>query len=185
MPDLVLGPLLRYVDETSATVWVETDAACVVSVLDAQAATFTVHGRHYALVDVTGLAPGSSTHYTVRLDGEQRWPPPNSPYPPSRIRTIDPTRRLRLTFGSCRTSVPHDDEHNRTHGLDVLRALGNWLTATPEDQWPDLLLMLGDQVYADELSPQMREFIQHRRGLDEPPGAELADYEEYAHLYWL
>jgi PhoD-like phosphatase len=185
MPDLVLGPLLRYVDETSATVWVETEAPCVVSVLDAHAPTFTVHGHHYALVDVTGLGPGSCTPYTVRLDGEPRWPPPDSPFPPSRIRTIDPTRRLRLSFGSCRTSVPHDEEHNRSHGIDVLRALGNWLTTVPEDQWPDLLLMLGDQVYADELSEPMREFIEHRRGLDEPPGAELADYEEYAHLYRL
>ena len=25
MPDLVLGPLLRYIDETQATVWVEAD----------------------------------------------------------------------------------------------------------------------------------------------------------------
>lgn len=185
MPELVLGPLLRYVDETSATIWVETDTACVVSVLDAESPTFTVHGHHYAFVDVTGLAPGSSTPYSVHLDGEPRWPPPDSSYPPSRIRTIDPTRRLRLTFGSCRTSVPHDAEHNRTHGLDVLRALGNRLAETPEDQWPDLLLMLGDQVYADEPSPQMCDFIQRRRGLDEPPGAELADFEEYAYLYWL
>ena len=185
MPDLVLGPLLRYVDDSSATVWVETDTPCVVSVLHAQARTFTVHGHHDALVDVTGLSPGSSTPYTVELDGERRWPLPDSPYPPSVIRTIDPARRLRLSFGSCRTSVPHDDEHNRTHGLDVLRALGNRLTRTPQDQWPDLLLMLGDQVYADELAAPMIEYIERRRGLDEPPGAELADFEEYAHLYRL
>ena len=185
MPDLVLGPLLRYVDETSATIWVETDTPCVVSVLDAQSPTFAVHGHHYALVDLTGLQPGTATSYTVRLDGEQRWPPPDSQYPPSLIRTIDPARRLRLSFGSCRTSVPHDAEHNRTHGLDVLRALGNRLMSTPEDEWPDLLLMLGDQVYADELSPPMCEYIERRRGLDEPPGAELADFEEYAQLYRL
>jgi hypothetical protein len=185
VPDLVLGPLLRYVDETSATVWVETDAPCVVSVLGAHAPTFTVHGHHYAMVDITGLEPGSSTPYTVRLDGEQCWPLPGSPFPPSLIRTIDPARRLRLSFGSCRTSVPHDDEHNRKYGIDVLRALACRLTEVPEREWPDLLLMLGDQVYADELSEPMREFIEQRRGVDEPPGAELADFEEYAHLYRL
>lgn len=32
MATSVPGPLLRYVDETSATVWVETDAACLVEV---------------------------------------------------------------------------------------------------------------------------------------------------------
>lgn len=185
MADLVLGPLLRYVDETSATVWVETDTPCVVSVLDARSPTFTVHGHHYALVDVTGLAPGSAIPYTVTLDGEPVWPRADSSYPPSLLRTIDPAKRLRFSFGSCRTSVPHDEVHNRTHGLDVLRALGGRLMSTPEDEWPDLLLMLGDQVYADELSPPMIEFIEQRRGLDEPPGAELADFEEYAHLYRL
>ncbi len=47
------------------------------------------------------------------------------------------------------------------------------------------MLFLGDQVYADETSDAMREFIASRRSLDEPPGEELKDYEEYAHLYKL
>lgn len=185
MPELILGPLLRYVDETSATVWVEADSPCQVSVLGVEVPTFTVHGHHYALVDVTGLAPGSCTPYQVHLDGQLCWPSAGSNLPPSRIRTLDHRRRLRLSFGSCRTSVPHDEEHTRTHGLDVLRAIGNRLTTLPEHEWPDLMLMLGDQVYADGISPQMREFIQRRRGLDAPPGAELADFEEYTELYRL
>ena len=32
-PYVVVGPLLRYVDQDSATVWVETDRPCVVEVL--------------------------------------------------------------------------------------------------------------------------------------------------------
>ena len=32
-PLLVLGPLLRYVSETEATIWVETDRACQVEIL--------------------------------------------------------------------------------------------------------------------------------------------------------
>jgi hypothetical protein len=55
----------------------------------------------------------------------------------------------------------------------------------PDDRWPDEVLMLGDQVYADETSDQMQEFIAARRDLEEPPGEELKDFEEYAHLYWL
>jgi len=44
-------------------------------------------------------------------------------------------------------------------------------------------LMLGDQVYADDVSPQTREFIRSRRSTDEPPGEGVADFEEYTRLY--
>jgi hypothetical protein len=52
-------------------------------------------------------------------------------------------------------------------------------------RWPDLVLFLGDQVYADETTGEMQDFIEHRRDIKEPPGKELKDYEEYAHLYSL
>ncbi len=57
----------------------------------------------------------------------------------------------------------------------------------PDDQvrWPDLVLFLGDQVYADETTDEMREFIESRRSIEEPPWTELKDWEEYAHLYKL
>ena len=61
MPALVLGPLLRYVGEREATVWVETDAPCEVEVLGHTARTFQVHRHHYALVVIEGLEPGEST----------------------------------------------------------------------------------------------------------------------------
>lgn len=68
MAGLRLGPLLRYVDADSATVWVETDRPCEVRVRCGAAAggterTWQVAGHHYALVPVTGLAPGSETPY--------------------------------------------------------------------------------------------------------------------------
>ena len=47
------------------------------------------------------------------------------------------------------------------------------------------MLFLGDQVYADETTEEMQEFIEARRDIEEPPGKELKDYEEYAHLYAL
>ena len=70
---LVLGPMLRYVDETTASVWVETRETARVRVSTAgrewEAGTFSVHGHHYALVEVEGLEPGSSSPYTVAIDG--------------------------------------------------------------------------------------------------------------------
>src|SRR5262245_56241352 len=101
MTEIVVGPLLRHVDERAATIWMETDRPCEVRVLDATARTFTVHGHHYAVVEVGGLAPGSDTPYEVALDGETVWPGPDSA--PSRIRIPRPGRG-RITFGSCRVA---------------------------------------------------------------------------------
>lgn len=67
-PRLILGPVLRHVDETSATVWVETDRPCVVEILASTSRTFQVGGHHYGLVVITGLTPGESRPYTVSLD---------------------------------------------------------------------------------------------------------------------
>jgi hypothetical protein len=197
MPDLVLGPLLRYVDATSATVWVETDAATTVTVTagerQASAPTFGAHGHHYALVEVTGLEPGSKTPYQVDLDGARVWPsqdPHLADFPPSIIPTLLPGKPLRMAFGSCRVSVPHDEEGNEAFGVDALRAYalrmaGLTESADDDERWPDLVLFLGDQVYADETSDAMREFIEQRRDPEEAPWYELKDYEEYAHLYHL
>ena len=186
---LVLGPLLRYVDETSAAIWVETARAGQVSVTAAgrswTTVTFAAHGHHYALAEVTGLAPGSMQDYAVEIDGAVVWPPPDSPYPPSRIATLEPTKPLRMAFGSCRTSVPHDRTGNRKHGVDALRAYALKMASGDHEKWPDMVLFLGDQVYADETSDAMREFIASRRDMNEDPGEELKDYEEYTHLYHL
>ncbi len=193
---LRLGPLMRHVDETSAAIWVETETAGTVTVAAGSdswsARTFAVHGHHYALVDCTDLEPGSVTAYSVSVDGEQVWPP--SSYdglelPPSVISTVKPGKPPRIAFGSCRTSVSHDEAGNAEHGVDALRAYALAMGGVTMDEgelpWPDLVLFLGDQVYADITSPAMQEFIASRRSLDEPPGEELQDYEEYAHLYCL
>jgi hypothetical protein len=57
------------------------------------------------------------------------------------------------------------------------------MRVTDPDEWPHLLLMLGDQVYADEISPATERFIRERRDVDVPPRLEVADFEEYCHLY--
>jgi phosphodiesterase/alkaline phosphatase D-like protein len=190
VPELILGPLLRHISERDATVWVETDSSCEVEVLGHQARTFHVAGHHYALVAIEGLEPGESTHYTVALNGQQRWPDPGSSFPPSRIRTLDPARGFSVAFGSCRVAAPHErpyvlerDEHRLGRGVDALQALALRLCHTRSEQWPSLLLMLGDQVYADHASPQTRAFIRSRRNVREPPGEEVADFEEYTRLY--
>ncbi|MFE7747537.1 alkaline phosphatase D family protein [Streptomyces sp. NPDC057428] len=195
MSGLRLGPLLRYVDwETGsrATVWVETTRPCTAEVRCADGAagsspTFAVQGHHYALVVVGGLTPGSETAYEVLLDGRRVWPPEDSGFPPSTISTPavpqpDEAGPVRVAFGSCRWAAPPADGHDPV-GPDALDTLAARLAADPGATRPDVLLLLGDQVYADETSQAIQRRIAARRDLKEAPGAEVADYEEYTHLY--
>jgi len=190
MAELVLGPLLRYVDETQAIVWVETDSPCEVEVLGRRQPTFCIHGHHFALVFCEDLEPGESIPYEVRLDGERRWPEPDSDLPPSLIRTIHPERALTMVFGSCRVAVPHEppytldkDSDPRGREPDALRTYAERMIDRSPEDWPQLLLLLGDQVYVDEDAPETRAFIRARRDTSIPPGEEVADFEEYARLY--
>jgi hypothetical protein len=185
-PRLVLGPLLRYVSETAATIWVETDRASQVEILGQQAPTFEVSGHHYALVVIEGLRPGSEREYQVALDGTVRWPEPGSEFPPSVLRTVDPGRPLRLVFGSCRIAelpIPRHRRPQQEHGPDAMIACALDLRGTPRERWPDLMLLIGDQVYADDVDPATRRFIEARRDPSEPPGYQVADFAEYCFLY--
>ena len=196
---LILGPLLRHVGASDATVWVETDAPCEVEVrvdgTSHRSSTFTVEGHHYALVTVTGLEPGSTYEYEVGLDGETVWPEPDSPFPPPAVRPVAPDGGLTLAFGSCRVSVPHEPPYTNRRGIikrggvrgqryarDALYTLALRMQRQSPEEWPDALLLLGDQIYADEPSPGTLDFIRSRRDPEDPPG--VANFEEYTRLYW-
>nr|WP_237519313.1 alkaline phosphatase D family protein [Streptomyces sp. HUCO-GS316] len=183
-----LGPLLRYADGSTATVWVEASRPCTAEVrcpdgAQGSARTFQVAGHHYALVPVSGLAPGTARSYEVFLDGTRVWPLPDSPFPPSVIRTPGEDDGLRVAFGSCRWAAAPADGHDRV-GPDALDTLAARIAADPEGERPDVLLLLGDQVYADETSEATQRWLAARRDLSDPPGKEVADYEEYTRLYY-
>jgi hypothetical protein len=221
MTELRLGPVLRYVgwDGTgTATVWLETEGACTAEVRCADGAfgsmgTFEIAGHHYALVEVAGLTPGTSTTYEVRLDGHRVWPQEDSPFPPSSIRTpIEGAVEARVSFGSCRWAAPakgrsysaasatsdprpgtpsEDDRqptpqpknNPRASAPDALDTLALKLAVSDKSARPDVLLLVGDQVYADETSPRTQSRLARHRDLSVAPGTEVADYEEYTHLY--
>ena len=182
---LLLGPVLRHVGETTAMVWVQTERASEVEVLGCSARTFQVQDCHYALVPVTGLDADSATEYQVHLDGVQVWPEPDSDFPPSVIRTRGPesTDRLKIIFGSCRYPKTGDASIDDKLGLDALDCYAERLTSTPVEEWPDVLLLLGDQVYADELTPQARENLAGRRSTKKRPPDEVVSFSEYESLY--
>jgi hypothetical protein len=195
-PRLVLGPLLRYVGAGDATIWVETDRACTVEVLGHSARTFHVAGHHYGLVCVDGLGAGAEVPYEVHLDGERHWPPAEDwHFPASVIRTLDHDTPLHAVFGSCQVCVPHEppyaltkDQDDRGREVDALRALATRLLHDPDAALPDVLLLLGDQVYSDEIPPGTRALIDERRGggdrrNGDAPTDQVADFEEYSSLY--
>jgi PhoD-like phosphatase len=189
MAELILGPLLRYVSDTEATLWVETDEPCEVSILGAVEPTFRVEGHHYALVRVEGLRPDTDHPYDVKLDGEVRWPLPDSELPPSSLRTLGGSGPLDIAFGSCRVAVPHvepwtksKDEDEHGHEVDALWVLAQEISRD-DARRPDLLFLLGDQVYVDEGSPETRRKIEQKRGVKTAPEDEVTDFQEYTWLY--
>ena len=150
MAGLVLGPMVRYVSDTEATVWVETDAKCEVEILGRRASSFHVSGHHYAIVGIIGLEPGSAHDYEVLLDGERRWPVAGSGFPASQISTLPSAGPIEVVFGSCRVTAPHvppytlsPDEHKLGEGVDALYALGLRLRDQDPSKWPSMLLMIG------------------------------------------
>ena len=188
--------MLRYVSATSATIWVETDEPCTVRVLGRTARTFCVCGHHYALVVIDGLPPGSVSEYDVELDGVQRWPLPGSTLPASRIQTHGLESGSRIVFGSCRTAAPHEppwtltlELDTRGRGVDALHVYALRMVEQDPAEWPELAVFLGDQVYADDSSPNARERIAEsraRRAPDEEtdlPPELVGGFEEYIWLY--
>jgi hypothetical protein len=114
------------------------------------------------------------------------WPPPVSPLPPCSLRTRGPAsaRRHRIVFGSCRYAKVVNSKAAAKLGIDALDAFAARTARQPREEWPDALLLLGDQVYADELTPQNRRRIAGRRNRHpEWPDDEIVGFDEYVGLY--
>ena len=90
---------------------------------------------------------------------------------------------MRLAFGSCRYASPLSVTSDGRYGTDALDAYARVLAGTPDEDWPDGLMLLGDQVYADETSPLTQDTIRRRRDVSKPPGLQVANFAEYAELY--
>jgi hypothetical protein len=158
-------------------------------VLGTRERTFCVCDHHYALVCCGGLESGAWHEYDVKLDGDPVWPL-NDGFPPSAFRTYPKEESLEVVFGSCRLAAPHvppyslrKDEDPRGREIDALHTLAQSMRNRPREEWPDVLLMLGDQVYADEVSPATRAFLETRRDPAQPPGERVLDFDEYTQLY--
>ncbi len=185
---LLIGPVLRRVDGDRATVWVETTEPALVRVEavpgSGESVTFGAYGHHYAIVTVTGLNLATDHPYRVLLNGREVWPAPDDRYPPPFIRTRAAGEPVRLIFGSCREGTPASAA--RKLPPDALDAYARRLMAHPGDPEvrPDLIVLLGDQVYADNTSAKVRQFLRRTRSADHGgPSDEVVSFDEYTKLY--
>jgi hypothetical protein len=189
---LLIGPVLRRVVSNRATVWMETTQPATVRV-EAEgggagsAHTFSAYGHHYAMVVVEGLVPDAANPYRVLLDDRPVWPPDESPYPRSTIWTrpaVDDDQPVSLIFGSCREATPHATHRNLPP--DALDAFARRLMSEPDNPEirPDLIVLLGDQVYADKPTAKVKRFLKRTRAADHHgPENEVVSFDEYTKLY--
>ncbi len=180
--DLRVGPLVRAIQPDSVAIWTEWSQSCEVTLTAKLAVqgqhtetlsncvhTVTVGGRHYALSQFTGLQVAHWYDYQVQTDEQGKVPGANTPEILQCFRTLDvPESRatLRLAYGSCR--------HLSVEGSDALSALGPWLLQHRDERetcWPHLLLLIGDQIYADDPG---------KAGASREPAQ---TFEEFARLY--
>ena len=208
VPPLVLGPVLRHVDETTATVWVQLDRAATVTVtcwavdrlrrspaqpksgLGCTTRTFEVRGaslRARVASPVWSRTPPIPTTSTSTA----RWCGRRRSRRSRRARCAPAARRRRDGTGSssARAATPRCRRTRRRRSRRSSASTRSTpspppTARQPREEWPDALLLLGDQVYADELTPQNRRRIAGRRDRHpEWPDDEIVGFDEYVGLY--
>ncbi|GAC1618610.1 MAG: alkaline phosphatase D family protein [Ktedonobacteraceae bacterium] len=202
MIQLRVGPVVRATSATSVVIWAELTQPCTILLSAKPSATpdtaqanttsirthtVTVGGRYYVAPQLQGLHP--TTWYTYWLEratptetGEtaERVAEPMLYYfrtmdspdiLPGHVSSASTMGLLRLAYGSCRKFVAPQ--------VDALSALGRWLRNHVEQRetaWPHLLLLIGDQIYADQPPDEMmQQYPQLHNG--------ATTFEDFALLY--
>lgn len=181
LKEILAGPILRRVTDSSVTVWVATKSAMSVQlevykgaervlVSSASDTPGVKLGPNLSLACVTAtgapgtLTPGVLYEYELRLGPDGRtatsicgpditFGVPGAPGRPSFYLPGATTSSLVLATGSCRK--PHGP------GLDALAVLDTAIeaTLTEPDKRPQLLLLSGDQIYADDVAGALLHMI--------------------------
>lgn len=206
MSDVLCGPLVRYVDRTSAVLWLELDAyyeltaelQAVVPVgsgsTSFQAYPVKVGSSFYAWIACRFLVPNQWYRYRILGRGRdneivQIWPDSGS-WRDSLFRTLPSTSldELRIGFGSCRGGYPASDARAVREGPDALRAYARRLMqsgAGRSEIWPHMMIFTGDQIYGDELSDNLAKIVRRysSRLHPTPENPTATSFEQYAQVY--
>lgn len=167
MSRLSVGPLVRAVTPHSVTIWTEWTHPCEATLhitpadhaseqtahpLTVCSHTLTIGNHHYALLRLDGLQPSTwyDYHITCKTDEAELAPATAASALKQCFRALDPPEAgnaLRLAYGSCRKPSAVEP--------DALGAFGAWLIDRFDERetaWPHLLLLIGDQIYADDFT---------------------------------
>ncbi|GAC1640628.1 MAG: alkaline phosphatase D family protein [Ktedonobacteraceae bacterium] len=182
---LRIGPLVRATNATSAVIWAELSQPCTI-LLSAQSShttasiqpettsvrthTVTLGSRYYIAPQLHGLQPATWYTYWLSIikqtDTDELTERIDEPLlfcfrtmdavqisdTPEYVSSGLTAKPLRLVYGSCRKFVAPQ--------IDALSAFGRWLREHVEQQetlWPHLLLLIGDQIYADQPPEEVRQ----------------------------
>jgi len=146
---LDLGPLLGHVDARSAKIWAKATGGATLSIRlglqpdlsdgwNVKGPALDASTDFMGQVQITNLQPAQPYYYCLLLDGK---PAMIEPYPSFRTAPAAERGHLRFAFGSC---VGYQ-------GFDSAATWGDMATRTNFD----LLLMLGDNHYADTTDPKV------------------------------
>ncbi|GGB06146.1 hypothetical protein GCM10007414_19320 [Agarivorans gilvus] len=171
---VLAGPILRHISPQRVVIWLACSEAVELSLvfespeqrlqfdsgsLSKQCQSI-VAGEHlyYYLIDIqleTPLPSDTWISYDLQLTprgqgqslGWQHWAP-DLTYPSRDLPGFIITSKVkRMLHGSCRK--PHHPSD------DGLAAADAWLANVELEQWPSLLMMSGDQIYADDVATPM------------------------------
>ncbi len=185
MTYLRVGPLVRATNATSVVIWAELASSCTVllsaqplenahvtqtDTISVRTHTVTLGGRFYIAPQLQGLQPATWYTYSLSII-EQTQHTQQLEYSdsslvscfrtmnaedesdrPEHVSSSQTQQPLRIVYGSCRKFVAPQ--------VDALSAFGRWLrehNAQKETMWPHLLLLIGDQIYADQPSDTIKQ----------------------------
>lgn len=172
LPDLIAGPILRRVDADSVSVWLVTSKHYPLSLTIADKQTLQPCGgtttqrmvqigeRAYIQLLTIQLNISLKENHGYNYDvskGAQAADSivalPHLQYHQQQLHFYYRPTLSNVLHGSCRK--PHFE------GKDALVALDAGMQASdsPHNNWPDLLLMTGDQVYTDDVAGPMLQAI--------------------------
>ncbi|SBS28103.1 PhoD-like phosphatase [Marinomonas aquimarina] len=169
---VIAGPILRKVEANAVHLWLATSQDYSVSVSladrsktlasDTQCSTLKMGQRLYLkLISVTlsdALPADQALTYQVNLDHAQTLSVPSyqNAATTEQVDFIWHPKVSSLLHGSCRKA------HYGYHQMDTRSAIGDGLAQadhhlshTPMEHWPSMLVLSGDQVYADDVAGPM------------------------------
>lgn len=172
---VIAGPILRRVESNALHLWLATsqDYSAAVDVSknsdtlasNTQCTTVKVGERLYLqLISVRfdePLPAGQALTYQITLAAEHQSLSVNVPSyrgdaPSEQVQFIWQPEVRSLLHGSCRKAhYGYQHLHERSAIGDGLAEADRHLSQNSLDQWPSLLMLSGDQIYADDVSAPM------------------------------